>query len=263
MGWTLGCTTRPVANVPLDEACRRIAGAGYTDLALFRGVQAETPREEVVTVRETIHDAGLVPSMLLARTQLDLGLEEVAETYKRLIDNVVLLGARWLLDVGTAKPEYYARYVAVMRQVAPYAAEAGVGITAKPHGGITLTTQDLIDVHRQVNHPAYSICYDPGNIIYYTSGQERPHTHIDRVAPLVQTCIIKDCVLRDDKPDVMVTAGEGLVDFEAVLSGLVAGGFDGPLYVECVGGQSRDEIDHDLKRTRTYILGILDRLARN
>jgi sugar phosphate isomerase/epimerase len=262
MAWTLGCTTRPFADVPLDEACRRIAEAGYTDVALFAGVQAETPRPEVLAVREMVLGAGLVPLMLIARAQLDLGEQEAIAAYKRLIDNAAALGARWLLELGTSKLEYYERYVSVLRQAAPYAAQAGIGITVKPHGGITRTTEDLLAVHRQVDHPAYRICYDPGNIVYYTKGEEQPRTHVDRVAPLVETCIIKDCILRDGKPDVMITPGEGMVDFDAVLSGLIEGGFEGPLYLECVGGESIDEIQHHVQRTRLYIQDILDRLSR-
>jgi len=237
MKLTLGCTTRPFGQVPFAEACQRIAAAGYTDVAVFGAVVGpDSSREDVLTFRQVALDAGLAPSMLLARAHLDLGLDEAVAKYKQLVDNAVALGADWLLELGTARETLYERYVTVMRQVAPYAQDAGVGIAVKPHGGITTTTGDLIDVHSRVDHPSYSICYDPGNIIYYTKGEERPETHIASVAPLVTTCIIKDCVVADGKPDVMITPGEGWVDFDAVLSALVAGGFRGPLYVECVGG---------------------------
>ncbi len=158
MKLTSGCTTRPYSSLAFAEACRHIAAAGYTDVALFRtaGVRSESSREEVL--------------------------------------------------------------------------------------------------------PAFGICYDPGNIIYYTRGKERPETHVSEVAPLVTTGIIKDCVLRDDIPDVMITPGEGLVGFDAVLSALVEGGFRGPLYVECVGGESLDEVDQNVRRTLVYIQGILSGL---
>jgi hypothetical protein len=42
-----------------------------------------------------------------------------------------------------------------------------------------------------------------------------------------------------------------------VLSGLVGGGFNGPLYVECVGSQELDGVDRDLAFTLGYIKGIL------
>ena len=87
--------------------------------------------------------------------------------------------------------------------------------------------------------------------------------HIARVAPLVKTGIIKDCIVRDGKPDVMITPGEGWVDFQAVLSSLVNAGFDGPLYVECVGGKSIDEIDHNVRHTLPFVRDILSALARS
>jgi sugar phosphate isomerase/epimerase len=187
--------------------------------------------------------------MLLAHAQLDQGIEKAVADYRRLIDTAALLGAKWLLDLGSSQIERRAAYIATMRQVAPYAHQAEIGISLKPHGGITLTTPDLIAIHHEVDHPAFGISYDPGNIIYYTKGEERPLMHVREVAPLVTTVIIKDCVLDKGKPDVLVTPGEGWVDFPAVLSALASGGFCGPLYVECVGGETLDEIDENVRRT--------------
>jgi sugar phosphate isomerase/epimerase len=258
----IGCTTRPYAQVSFQEACQRIAAAGYTDVALFFpvGIGPDSSREEVLAARSVAQDAGLAPSMLLARTHMELGLKDAVSEYKRLIDNAAILGATWLLELGTGNEAFYEDYYALLRQVAPYAQQAGVQITLKPHGGITLTNDDLIAAYRKVDHPAFGLCYDPGNIIYYTKGQERPETHIERVAPLVKSGIIKDCIVVDGKPDVMITPGEGWVDFEAVLSGLVKGGFDGPLYVECVGGETIDEIDDNVRQTLTFVRDILDRV---
>jgi sugar phosphate isomerase/epimerase len=237
------------------DACAHIAAAGYSDVAVFGRsiVHSQSTREETLAARQMAQDAGLTPSMLLGRVQLESGLDAAVDDYAALIDNAALLGATWLLDCGTSKEELYADYVQVMRRVAPRAQAAGLVITLKPHGGITLTTADLIDVYQQVGQPGFGLCYDPGNIIYYTRGQERPETHVSEVAPLIATGIIKDCVLSDGVPDVMVTPGQGLVDFPGVLSALVAGGFDGLLYVECVGGTDIDEIDRNIRRTLPFI----------
>jgi sugar phosphate isomerase/epimerase len=81
---------------------------------------------------------------------------------------------------------------------------------------------------------------------------------VGAVAALVSTCIIKDCVVNDDKADVMVTPGSGLVDFPAVLRRLIGAGFNGPLYVECVGGKDVDAVDRDATHTLGYVRGILD-----
>ena len=262
MKLTMGCTTRPYAGLSFEDACQRIAAAGYTDVALFTqaGVGSQSTPAEVRQAREVARDAGLRPSMLLGRTQLEAGPEAALADYRRLIDNAALLGASWLLSTGTMQPDQYEVFFDLMQAAAPLAEDAGIGIALKPHGGITLTTDDLIAANQRIPHPSFGICYDPGNIIYYTKGAERPETHVARVAPYVTTGIIKDCALAGGKPDVMVTAGEGLVDFTAVLSGLVAGGFRGPLYVECVGGQSLEEIDRNVVGTRSFIEAILSRI---
>jgi sugar phosphate isomerase/epimerase len=263
MEWTIGCTTRPYSSLSFDEACQHIAAAGYNNVALFgnAGVTSESSRETVLVARRAAEEAGLAPSMLLARAQLERGLDEAATDYRRLIDNAALLGAAWLLDLGTGHINLRQDYVALMRHVAPHAAQAGIGISLKPHGGITLTTADLLAIHHEVDHPAFGICYDPGNLIYYPKGAELPEMHVVEVAPLVTTCIIKDCALDDGQPDVMITPGEGLVDFPAVLSALVEGEFRGPLYLECVGGDTLGEIDDNVQRTLAFVHHTLVRNA--
>ena len=265
MQLAVGCTTRPYAALSYAEAYGRIASAGYTDVAVFANqkqvpVQSDTAPGEVAAVRKAAADAGVVPSMLIGRTRLELGLEAAVDDYKRLIDNAAALGTVWLLDCGTSKEEYYDAYFDLMRQAAPHAQQAGVRITMKPHGGISLTAEHLSAAVEKVNHPAFAICYDPGNIIYYTKGEMRPETDVAELAPIVSTGIIKDCTVENGNPDVMVTPGDGLVDFHTVLSGLVGGGFNGPLYVECVGSSDPGDVDRDIAFTLGYVKGILTAL---
>ena len=262
MDLTIGCTTRPYASLSYQEAFGRIAAAGYTDVAVFGNqkqvpVRSDSTPGEVLAVRAAAADAGVVPSMLIGRTQLDQGLAAAVSDYKQLIDNAGSLGTKWLLDCGTSKEEHFDGYFELMRQAAPHAEKAGVHITMKPHGGISLTTEHLMAAREKVAHPAFGICYDPGNIIYYTKGDMRPETDVAEIAPVVTTGIIKDCVVEGGKSDVMVTAGDGLVDFYVVLSALVGGGFDGPLYVECVGSREPADVDRDIAFTLGYVKGIL------
>lgn len=262
MDATIGSTTRPYSGCEFAEACERIARSGYTDVAVFAHdrtmpVDSASTPDQVTAARSAAEGAGLRPSMLLARTHLELGLEAAADDYKRLIDNAASLGTSWLLELGTGKEEQYADYPELMRRVAPHAAEANVGISLKPHGGISLTAQELIDLHGKVDHPAFSISYDPGNIIHYTVGEVRPEQEVDAVAPLTSTLIIKDCHVVDGKPNVMITPGDGWVDFPFVLRQLTAAGFDGPMYVECVGSSEPDDVDRDLAFTLGYVKGIL------
>ena len=124
-----------------------------------------------------------------------------------------------------------------------------------------MTVENLLETYSRVDHPAFGISFDPGNIIYYTMGERRPEADVGAVADKVTTVIIKDCVVENGKPDVMVTAGDGLVDFPLVLGPLLEAGFDGPMYVECVGRSEPDEVDADLAFTRGYTAGILASLA--
>jgi sugar phosphate isomerase/epimerase len=262
MTHTIGCTTRPYSSLTFAEACEHIAAAGYTDVAVFANagstpVSSDSTQAEIAETRKAAADAGLTPSMLIGGTKLNLGVDAAVADYKRLIDNTAALGTKWLLDCGTGNEAHYNDYYELMRQAAPHAASAGVNITLKPHGGITLTIEDLLKAYEAVNHPAFGLCYDPGNIVYYTKGELRPEPAAKSIAPKVSTVIIKDCAVNDGKPDVAITPGEGLVDFEKVLGGLVSGGFTGPLYVECVGGKAVDEIDANVKSTLKFVSDIL------
>ena len=262
MKHTIGCTTRPYGSLIFAEACVHIAAAGYTDVAVYSNdgkvpIRSDSSKTEIAETRKAAADAGLAPSMGIGGPKLNLGLEAAIEDYKRLLDNTAEVGAKWQLNGGTSNEAHYDDFYEVMRQTAPHAESVGLKITLKPHGGITLTDEDLIRAHNEVNHPAFGISYDPGNIIYYTKGECRPETNIPALAPTVSTVIIKDCVVEDDNPDVMVTPGEGLVDFEKVLGGLVAEGFVGPLYVECVGGKTVDEINANVKSTLIFVSDIL------
>ncbi len=259
----IGSTTRPLNGLSFAEACTRIAEAGYSDVAVFAHlgqmpVDSASSPSQVAEVRAIAENAGLNPSMLLGRTHLELGLGAAVDDYRRLIDNAVALGAKWILELGTSRKEQFGAYPELMRQVAPHAEAAGVGISLKPHGGISLTAAELTELHASVNHPAFSISYDPGNIIYYTAGEVRPESEVETVAPITSTLIIKDCAIERGEPNVMVTPGEGLVDFPFVLSSLRTGGFRGPMYVECVASSEPDVVERDLAYTRGYIRGILD-----
>jgi len=97
MEWTIGSTSRPYAQLSYQEAYERIAGAGYTDLAVFANqgqvpVNSDSSSEEVAGVRRAAAAAGLSPSMLIGRTNLDLGLEKGIDDYKKLVDNAASLG---------------------------------------------------------------------------------------------------------------------------------------------------------------------------
>lgn len=263
MPHTLGCTTRPYSSVDFSTACRHIADAGYTDVALFGNsdgpaVGSDSPPDYVAERRRIANDAGLTPSMVIGGMKVAEGVEAAASDYFKLIDAVAAVGGTFLLDCGTDDAERIDDYLAVMRRAAAHAASVGVQITMKPHGGITLTVEHLTKIHEAVDHPAFGICFDPGNIIYYTKGERRPEPDAPAIASRTNSAIIKDCIVEGDTPEVWVNPGEGLVDFPAVLGGLVAGGFTGPLYLECVAQGTIEQVNRHAAAARGFVATILE-----
>ena len=218
---------------------------------------SHSPADSIAERRRIAGDAGLKPSMVIGGMKLAEGAEAATTDYLKLIDAVASLGATFLLDCGTDDSARLDDYLTVMRRAAAHADSAGIQITMKPHGGITLTVEHLTNIHEAVAHPAFGICFDPGNIIYYTHGEHRPEPDAPAIAARTNSAIIKDCVVNDGVPDVMVTPGHGLVDFDAVLGGLISGGFTGPLYLECVAEGSIDQINRDVAASRVFVEGIL------
>ncbi|HIC69474.1 MAG TPA: hypothetical protein EYO90_08105, partial [Candidatus Latescibacteria bacterium] len=135
----IGATTRPYSKLTYQEAFERIARAGYSDVAVFANagqmpVSSESTEAEVAVVRKAAENAGVAPSMLLARTRLGEGLEAAVEDYRRLVDNAAALGVRWLLELGTGNEEHYDDYFELMRRAGEWAEERDIQITMKPHG---------------------------------------------------------------------------------------------------------------------------------
>jgi sugar phosphate isomerase/epimerase len=258
MSWELGATTRPWHDISFEDACTAIADAGYTDLAIFAS-KGETPLNanstpaDVDRVKRVTSQHGLNPSMLLAGPPMSGDVADAITQYKGLIDICVDAGVKYLMECGVGDEALYERYYETMTELAPYAAEKGIELQLKPHGGISLTGADLRKAHERVNSPGYTICYDPGNIIYYTKGENRPETDVHEVAELATTCIIKDCTVDDGQPEVWLMPGEGLVDFPDVLGSLIGAGFDGPFYVECLGGDDHAEINKRAKRVHEWL----------
>jgi len=262
MELTLGCTTRPWNQFSFEQACESIAEAGYTDVAIFRNsegmpLDGDSTPEDVARVRRIVEQAGLRPSMLLTTMKLSAPLEEAVADYKRVIDVCADAGITWAMNCGCGQEELFEKYNQLFAACAPYAQDKGVHLTMKPHGGNGMTGKDMVRVVQAVNHPAFSICYDPGNIIFYSKGEYRPETDVLDVREHVTTCIIKDCTLEGEKPDVNILPGEGLVDFRSVLGSLTAAGFRGPLYVECLGGSELEDINARAVKTREFLEGIL------
>ncbi|MCL4543739.1 MAG: sugar phosphate isomerase/epimerase [Chloroflexi bacterium] len=265
MSLTLGCMNRPYNRFPFERILDGIAAAGFTAYVHLQRqpdawIDAKTPLDEAKRVHDAILKRGLTLVMLPSSIPVhQLTDDEALELGRGFVDRAAALSVPFLLDMGAHQPESYDRYFALMRRLAPYAADHGVTIAVKPHGGATTTGADCLRAIERVNHPAYRLCFDPGNLLYYAN--ERPETHLADLAPFTVAMCVKDEVggLRGD---VNVTPGDGDVDFPAVFRGLYERGFRGPCVIECLALKNTpEEEDGEARRAYAFLSGIVSNLS--
>jgi len=251
----LGCFTRPWNQSAFGDFLAGAEAAGYA-LAGFMHQQGQpvlgitSPPGRATEVRAEVQAAGLTPSTLLAGMLLGQPMEEGSAHFRQIIDLAAEAGCRFVLTCGTDNEDHRQSYIDIIRATADYAAEQGVVLTLKPHGGISATSRELAAIHDDIGHPSFGIYYDPGNVHYYTglSAAEDVNLLGNRA---VAMCI-KDNV-GGRHGDVAIEPGTGEVDFDAVLGTLFGNGFAGPCLVECLGGKTLTEVNESAKRTLDFL----------
>ena len=193
--------------------------------------------------------SGLTANMGALQVKADLPLEDAIKDTRRQIDHAQFLKLEWLLTFGVDKKEYYEKYCQMMADAADYAQEAKMKLVMKPHGGSSGTAEEIQRCLADVNRPNFKIWYDAGNIVYY-DGKD-PVEELKPIAQYVTGFCAKDC--DGKKGEVMIQFGEGQVDFVGVFKELKAGGFNGPIYVECAGGQTYQEVTDSAKANRMFL----------
>jgi sugar phosphate isomerase/epimerase len=257
--WQIGCYTRPWAKYDYRVALDAIAEAGFKYAGLMTAkskdnlvISVETTLEEAQQVGREVQKRGLkIPSVYGGDIPVNKSLEAGIEGLKKLIDNCAACGAGNLMMGGVGDEKLYDAYYKAIAECCDYAAEKGIGISVKPHGGLNATGSQCRKTIEMVNHKNFRIWYDPGNIYYYSDGKLDPVADAASVDGLVVGMCIKD-YKHPKKVD--VTPGTGMVDFPAVLARLKKGGFTGgPLIVECL---EPGELEHTLaeaKKTRLFL----------
>lgn len=255
--------SRPYNQLPFERMLDGIAAAGFTEFVLMRRqppatITAETLLEDAQRIKETIAQHGLHLAMLPSSISLQGTDEEADAKGRALVDRAAALGVPYLLEMGAHNPEHYPRYLDLMRRLAPYAQERSVTIAVKPHGGITTTADDCLATLRAVDHTAYRLCFDPGNLLYYVN--ERPEARLAELAPYTVAMCIKD-ETGGLRGNVDVTPGDGDVDFPAVFRILRDHGFRGPCLVETLAARTTiEEVDAEAKRAYQFLRSVLDAL---
>jgi sugar phosphate isomerase/epimerase len=257
--WEIGCFNRPWTKWTHEEALKQIKAAGYKSTGLLSRTKddpfigGEATPEYLEALKKRIAASGLKVNMAALRSRHNVPMEESVAELKKQIDNAKFLGVPTVLSFGADNPAEFDHYYQAMHQAAEYASSRHIKLTMKPHGGISGSSSEILDVIKKVDHPNFAIWYDAGNIIYYTG--KDPVAEIDPLLPHITGFCAKDCA--GPKSEVMIQFGEGKVDFATVFKKLNAGGFKGPVMVECCKvGDKPEETTANARANRVYLEGI-------
>ena len=251
-GWQIGCYTRPWDKYDYRVALDAIADAGFRHTGLMT---TKSKNGLVLSHTSTIEEAHRIGAEARQRglsiPSVYGGGTTVAEL-KKLVDNCAAANAKTILSAGTSNREEYDSYYKSIAETCDYAAENGVGIVLKPHGAPNGTgpqcRKAIVDV---VGHKNFRMWYDPGNIYYYSEGKLDPVEDVTHLDGIVTGMCVKD--FKQPK-NVLVTPGDGLVDFPALFARLKKGGFThGPLVIETLTPGDRPALLKEAKRAREFI----------
>jgi sugar phosphate isomerase/epimerase len=261
-GWQIGIFTRPWGQVEYRVAFDAIAEAGFKHAGLMTAkgpgglvLSMDTPLGEAQKIGQEAKQRGLaIPCVYGGGFPLD-SMEKGVQGLRRLIDNTAAVGCPALMLAGVADPKQQEPYYKTIAACCDDAAEKGVGLSVKPHGGLNGTGPQCRKCVELVGHKNFGLWYDPGNIFYYSQGKLDPVDDAATVDGIVRGMSVKD-YLPPNRVD--VTPGTGKVSFPAVMARLIKGGFTaGPLVVECLAPGDLKALVAEARKAREF----LDRLV--
>ncbi len=257
--WQVGCYTRPWGQHDYRVALDAIAEAGYKHAGLMT---TKPPRRLVISTATTPDEAAKVgeelrkrelscPSVYGGGIPVAKSLAAGIAGLRKLIDACAIVGCGNLLMGGIGNAKLYDAYYKAIAECCDYAAEKGMGMSVKPHGGLNATGPQCRKTVESVGHRNFRIWYDPGNIFYYSDARLDPVADAATVDGLVVGMCVKDY---KHPKEVMLTPGTGQVDFPAVLARLRKGGFtSGALVVECLARGDLPALLAEAKKARRFV----------
>lgn len=256
----LGCQTRPWHDYSLDEALAGIAAAGFEIVGFVP--QADNPLfspeagdGDIARLKDLLASRGLRPQMAISQPNLwDRPEAEAVSVFLGEMERGKELGLEYFILCGISDESKWEDWFRAIEVCLPRAAELGLQLLLKPHGGLSALAEDLRRAVERFSHPNFGICYDPGNVYYYTG--ERAEDDLPKIVEHVRAMCIKD-EIGGKEGEVMITPGTGLVDFARIFRILGDAGFTGPCWVECLGGKTLAEINQEAKKTHSFLTELL------
>jgi sugar phosphate isomerase/epimerase len=261
----IACMTLPYSDFPLERALRGLREAGYRYVAW-----GTTHREagEAKPVPVVAPDAPPARAKELGSRCRNLGLEPLlmfSGVYPEAPDGLTILKARiaqasaagvgQVLTFGHTKGGNRKLWVERFKELGPIAADAGVMIVVKQHGGETGTGAACAEIIREVNHPAIMVNYDAGNVMDYLNVD--PLKDLRSCASEVRSFCIKDH--RNWPRDEDCGPGFGEIDHYRLLATVAYTGLTMPLCCENISAplvprpKDPGQVDALARRAREFL----------
>jgi sugar phosphate isomerase/epimerase len=117
---------------------------------------------------------------------------DIAHT-KTWIDRYALLGANVIRIFAGTQPKGETRGTAIDRcvaaidEVARYAHSKGIYLGLENHGGVTATSEELLEIVRRVHSPSFGVNFDSGNF----RSTPDPYAELSQIAPYAVNAQLK------------------------------------------------------------------------
>jgi len=260
----VACMTLPYSQFPLQRALEGIKGAGYKYVAWGTShkeadgksaacMASDAPPDKAKDLGKRCRDLGLEPLMMFSGIYPE-NLKAM-EIFRNRIKQAAAGGVGHVLTFGHTKGGNRALWVERFKELGPIAADAGVMIVVKQHGGETGTGKACAEIVRDVNHPAVKVNYDAGNVMDYLDVDPIPD--IKTCADEIRSFCIKDH--RNWPKDQDVGPGLGEIDHYKLLHAVAFTGLNMPLCCENISAPllprptDAGEVDALARRAREFL----------
>ncbi len=233
----IACMTLPYSPFPLKRALTGIKAAGYRYVAWGTRHQesggqptpvmpTDAPPQKARELAKRCRDLGLEPLMMFSTIYPEA--EKGLEVLTNRIRQASAAGVPQVLTFGHTKGGNRKVWIERFKTLAPIAADHGVMIVVKQHGGSTGTGQACAEIVREVSAPAIMVNYDAGNVMDYLDVDPIPD--IQKSAAEVRSFCIKDH--RNWPKDQDCGPGFGEIDHYRLLHPVAFTGLNMPLCCE-------------------------------
>jgi len=264
--FVLAGMTLPWAAFSFERALEGIRSSGFEQVAWGVTHQKKSVLDldaslgQAAALGKICRQMGLEPVMMFSTVNLEA--HNALAAHLRRIDQAAAAGIPFLLTFGKTTGGGRDEFVENLRRMAPRAAEAGVTILIKQHGGNTGTGQLCARILEQVGHKAVQLCYDAGNVMDYENAD--PIADIQKCWPLIRAFNIKDH--RNTPRDEDCGPGFGEIDHYKLLQPVLRTGLTIPLTFENIFAplvprpKTPEEVDQLALRARQYIETVIQGL---